>query len=111
MKSKIPFFITATLQLIYLFCILLNFLCIWMFTTGVPYTYPLAVLGYILLFFCPVELFCLVPNIIFLVKGIKAHTRRQNIVRIVYICTFFVALVLIKIVLRYCGNAVLVGVA
>ena len=109
MKRKTALSITTIIQLAYLLCILLNFLCIWMFNIGVPYTYPFAIIGHILIFFCPIEVFCLIPNLIFGVKGIKQNSRKQNIVKLAYVCAFFIILCLVKIVLIFYGNN-LVGV-
>ena len=104
-KSKIIFAITTKIQAIYLFFIILNFLCIWMFAVGIPYTFPFAILGQVLIFFCPVEVFCFIINLIFAILDIKASCeRRQIIVKTILVCIFFVFLCLIKIVLYHYGS-------
>ncbi len=110
MKSKTSFTITTVIQAIYLLFIILNFLCIWMFTIGVPYTFPFASLGCVLIFICPVEVFCFIINLIFVITDMKAsYERRPIIVKIILACVLFVFLCLIKIVLYHYGND-LVGV-
>ena len=109
MKRNIPYFITAITQLVFLFCILLNFLCIWMFTVGVPYTYPLAILGNVLIIFLPIEVICLICNLIFLIKDRKQCSTKQNILKSVYVCASFALLCLLKIILHYYADN-LVGV-
>ena len=66
-------------------------------------------LGHILILFCPIEVFCLIPNLNFWVKDIKQNSRKQNIVKLAYVCAFFIILCLVKIVLYFYGNT-LVGV-
>ncbi len=109
MKSKMVFKITTIVQGIYLLFIILNFLFIWMFNIGVPYTYPFAILGAIILL-CPIDLICLVFNLVFAIMDIRASSeKRQAIVRLVLSGSFFVFLCLIKILLYHYGNT-LVGV-
>ena len=110
MKRKTTLYITTIIQLAYLLCILLNFLCIWMFNIGVPYAYPFAITGGILILFCPIEVFCLIRNLTFWVKDIKQNSRKQNIVKFAYVCLFFIILCLVKIVLYIYGNNNLVGI-
>ena len=109
MKRNIPYFITAIMQLIFLFCIALNFLCIYMFTVGVPYTYPLAMLGNVLIHFLPIEVICLICNLFFLIKDRKQCTTKQNVLKTVYTCAVFALLCLLKIILHYYADN-LVGV-
>ena len=110
MKSKNSFKITTIVQGIYLLCMILSFLCIWMFTIGVPYTYPLAILGHLLILLFPIELICLIFNLIFTIMDIRALSeRKQAIVRLILSGSFFVLLCAIKILLSLYGN-VLVGV-
>ena len=104
MKSKISFICTTIIQAIYLLCIVLNFICIWMFTIGVPYTFPFAIIGHVLIFFIPVEFFCLISNLIFLIVDKKQHACQQTIIKVVCICTVFAFFCLIKIILYYYGN-------
>ena len=78
MKSKISFICTTIIQAIYLLCIVLNFLCIWMFTIGVPYTFPFAIIGHVLIFFIPVEFLCLISNLIFLIVDKKTYVSANH---------------------------------
>lgn len=111
MESKKYFIITTILQAIFLLLIVLNFLCIWMFAIGVPYTYPFAILGYIFVVFCPVELFCFISNLVFEIKDLKVSRERRPIkIRIILTCVFFAFFCAIKIILSNYAN-VLVGVA
>ena len=104
MKSKKSFTITTIVQAIYLLCMILNFLCIRMFTIGVPYTFPFAIIGHVLIFFIPVEFLCLISNLIFLIVDKKQHACQQTIVKVVYICAVFAFFCLIKIILYYYAN-------
>ena len=104
MKYKISFNITTILQSIYLFAIILNFLCIWMFTIGVPYTYPLAIVGNVFILLLPIDFVCLILNLVFLIIDKKEFNCRQFIVRIVCICIMFIFFCLVKIALYYYGN-------
>lgn len=110
MKSKKSFKITTIVQVIYLLCMILNFLCIWMFTMGVPYAYPLAILGSLFILLFPIDLICLIFNLISTIRDIRASSeRKQAIVRLILSGSFFVLLCAIKILLSLYGN-VLVGV-
>ena len=104
MRSKISFVGTTIIQAIYLLCIILNFLCIWMFTIGVPYTFPFATIGHVLIFFIPMEFFSLISNLIFLIVDKKQHKCQQTIIKVVCICAVFAFFCLIKIILYYYGN-------
>lgn len=110
MKSKKIFKTTTIVQGIYLLFMILNFLCIWMFTIGVPYTYPFAILGSVFILLLPTELICLILNLISTIMDIRVSSeRRQAIVRLILSGSFFALLCVIKILLSLYGN-VLVGV-
>ena len=104
MRSKISFIVTTIIQAIYFLCIILNFLCIWMFNIGIPYTYPFAIIGNVLIFFIPIEFLCLISNLIFLIIDKKQHTCQQTIIKVVCSCAVFAFFCLIKIILYYYGN-------
>ena len=104
MRYKIEFKITTILQAIYLFAIILDFLLIWMFTIGVPYTYPFAITGNVLLFFFPIDFVCLILNLIFLIIDRKEYNRKQFILRIICVCMIFVFFCLVKIALDHYGH-------
>ena len=111
MESKKAFIITVIVQTVYLLFIAMVFLCIWMFTVGVAYTYPFAILGIMFIFFCPIDLFCFISNLFFVIKDIKASfEHRQIVIRTIFACIFFVLFCAIKIGLFHYGD-VLVGVA
>ncbi len=104
--SKIVFLVTTISQAVYSLFIALNFLCIWMFTAGVPYIYPIAILGHVFLMFCPIELYCLIPNLIFLIKTMKSSpTRSQKVVAIILVFVPFILLCVIKVGLFFYANS------
>ena len=75
-----------------------------MFITGVPYTYPFAILGHLFIFFCPIEFICFIINLILAITDIKSSgERRQIIVKTVLTCIFFIFLCAVKIFLYYYG--------
>lgn len=110
MKSKKCFIVTTIVQAIFLLLIVLDFLCIWMFANGVPYTYPFAILGNLFVLFCPVELFCFITNLVLEIKDLKVSCERRPIkIRIILTCIFFAFFCAIKIFLYHYGD-VLAGV-
>lgn len=105
MKSKKSFITTAVVQMVYLLCIILNFICIWMFKSTVPYTYPFAIIGSILIFLCPIDFICLIKNLIDAIKDIRAsnmHCKLKG--RVVLTCMFFIFLCVLKIMLYHYGK-------
>ena len=111
MKSNNIFKITAKVQGIYFICIILNFLCIWMFTIGVPYTFPFAILGNVFILLLPVELVCLIINLIsIIIDIIVSSKKRQAFIRLILSGCIFALLCAIKILLYYYGDVLLLVV-
>lgn len=98
MKIRISLVVTSVVQGVYLSFILLNFLFIYMFSVGVPYTYPFAILGSVMLKLCPVEVFCLIANVVFLIIDRKTLRRGKELL-FVLIATIlpFAFIIIIKI--------------
>ena len=110
MRSKHVFTVTTITQVTYLLMIILNFLCIWMFDMGMPYVYPFAMVGHFLILILPVEIPCIILNLIFGIKDVKVYGRQQKLIaRMVISCVFFVLLCVLKIALYHYGN-ILTGV-
>ena len=80
MKSNITMLVTWIVQGIYTCLIGLNFLCIWLFNIGVPYVYPFAIIGHVILLFLPLELICLIVSLISLIREAKAQPRPAKMV-------------------------------
>ena len=105
MRSKESLVTTTIIQTIYLLGIALNYLFTWMVTIGVPYTFPFAIVGHILILLSPVEILCIIPNIVFLAKDIKVCDNRSKIIRrFVIAISFFVVITLLKVGLYFYGN-------
>lgn len=105
MKTRISFGVTMAVQAVYLFFVGLNFLAIWMFSLGVPYTFPFAIVGHFLLFCLPVELLCLVPNVFFLIMDLKSSPIPPKTVhRAMAAFAVFALVVMLKIALYRYGS-------
>ena len=110
-KSKISLLITTIVQSVWLILILLNFQAIYLFTQGVPGTYPLAILGHMFLLFCPLELCCLIVDMIFLLIDLKhSPNRTKRIISLVVVVAVFAFFCVLKYCLHCYANAHLVGV-
>lgn len=110
MKTKILLPIAWIVQGIYIFLIGLNFLCTWMFDMGVPYVYPFAIVGQFLLFVFPVELFCLIGNVICLIRDAKTEPRPPKMtVRVAVTIGLFAFICVLKALLWNYGQ-ILAGV-
>ncbi|MBQ9838414.1 MAG: hypothetical protein IJO56_02800 [Oscillospiraceae bacterium] len=110
-RSKISLLITTIVQSVWLILILLNFQAIYLFTQGVPGAYPLAILGRIFLFFFPVELFCLIVDMVFLIADLKRSSNRTMLIlSFIAVAAVFAFFCILKYCLHCYANAHLVGV-
>ena len=108
MRSKASWVITTIIQTIYLLGIALNYLFTWMVTIGVPYTFPFAIVGQVLILLSPIEILCIIPNIVFLAKDIKVRDNRSKIIlRFVIAFSFFIVISLLKVGLYFYGSTYL----
>ena len=102
-KTALP--VTWFLQIVYTLLIGLNFLCTWMFDMGVPYVYPFAIVGQFLLFVFPVELFCLIGNVICLIRDAKTEPRPPKMtIRVAVTIGLFVFICVLKALLWNYGQ-------
>lgn len=109
MKIKSLMKITFTIQAIYLVLIALDFLCIFLFTKGMQYTYPFAIIGSVLIHFTPIEFVCFFAYLISLYKEKNTASTHYKVKTGIIISAVLVLLCLLKILLIYYSN-VLVGV-
>lgn len=110
-RTKISLLVTAIAQSVLLVLILLNFQTTWLFTQGVPYAYPLAIFGEIVLLFFPAELICLIVDMSFLAIDLKlSQNRTKRILSIIAVVAVFVFFCVLKYCLHCYGNDHLVGV-
>lgn len=110
MKIRISLVITSVVQGIYLLFILLNLLFIYMFSVGVPYTYPFTILGSVVLQLCPVEVFCLIANVVILIIDRRTLKQGKKLLSVFIAAILPFALIIIIKYFQFRYADILVGV-
>ena len=106
MKSKIALIATLTAQGIYAILVGLNFLCIWLFHRSVPYTYPFAIVGNVILIILPIELICLGVNFVCQTRDLKLRPRPPKMAaRILIALGASVCISVLKVLLWQYGDS------
>ncbi len=100
MKGKNFLMITALLQTGWLVLILIDFLCMWLFScSGFILFYLVTLLSYLPVVFIPVDIICFIPNLIVWIHGLKTSNKHYN--RTLYGIVIFLFPVLLFL-LRWC---------